>query len=86
MNGPDKLTARRLIAHLKGGTTPIDCVEFINVGNERWFGAAAEQFEEIQADGDSLVRFIDGYYGDGKTTLWECCVLWHSIKVGASRT
>jgi hypothetical protein len=63
----DKQTARRLIVHLKAGTTPIDCVEYVNVGNERWYNAAARQFEEIQADADSLVRFINGYYGDGKT-------------------
>jgi bacteriophage exclusion system BrxC/D-like protein len=63
----DRQTARRLITHLKAGTTPIDCVEYINVGNERWYSAAVQQFEEIQGDADSLVRFINGYYGDGKT-------------------
>jgi hypothetical protein len=67
MTDLDRATARRLIAHLKAGTTPIDCVEYVNVGNERWYAAAAEQFDEIQADADSLVRFINGYYGDGKT-------------------
>jgi len=63
----DSHTARRIITHLKAGTTPIDSVEYVNVGNERWYSAAAEQFDEIQADQDSLVRFINGYYGDGKT-------------------
>ena len=63
----DKHTARRIITHLKAGTTPIDCVEYVNVGNERWYNAAAEEFDEIQAEADSLVRFINGYYGDGKT-------------------
>lgn len=63
----DKDTARRIITHLKAGTTPIDCVEHVNVGNERWYSAAAEQFDEIAADGDAVVRFIKGYYGDGKT-------------------
>jgi hypothetical protein len=55
------------VLHLKAGTTPIDCVEHVNVGNERWYSAAAEQLDEIQADKDSLVRFVNGYYGDGKT-------------------
>ncbi len=67
MSQLDQNTARRLIGHLKAGTTPIDCVEYINVGNERWYSAAETQFDEIQADADSLVRFINGYYGDGKT-------------------
>src|SRR5690242_1019003 len=60
-------TARRIIQHLKAGTTPIDCVAHVNVGNEKWYAAAEQQFDEIATDGDSLVRFIDGYYGDGKT-------------------
>jgi hypothetical protein len=63
----DKHTARRIITHLKAGTTPIDCVEYVNVGNERWYAAASEEFDEIQVQTDSLVRFINGYYGDGKT-------------------
>lgn len=63
----DRITARRIISHLKAGTTPIDCVEHVNVGNERWYSAAAEQFDEIQTDADAMVRFINGYYGDGKT-------------------
>jgi hypothetical protein len=63
----DKQTARRIISHLKAGTVPIDCVEYVNVGNEKWFSAAAHLFEEIETDSDSIVRFIKGYYGDGKT-------------------
>jgi hypothetical protein len=63
----DKQLARRIIAHLKAGTTPLEGVAYLNVGNERWFAAAAEQFDEVAADGDALVRFISGYYGDGKT-------------------
>ncbi len=39
----------------------------MNVGNERWYVAAAGQFQEIHDDADSMVRFINGYYGDGKT-------------------
>jgi hypothetical protein len=67
MKDLDKQTARRIIAHLKAGTTPIDCVKYLNVGNERWYDAAAKYFDDIGADSDSLVRFIKGYYGDGKT-------------------
>ncbi len=63
----DRTVARRAISHLKAGTTPIDCVEYVNVGNERWYSAASELFGEIETDGDALVRFINGYYGDGKT-------------------
>ncbi len=60
-------TARRIISHLKSGTTPIDCVQHLNVGNEKWYSAAERQLKDISVDGDSLVRFINGYYGDGKT-------------------
>ncbi len=63
----DPSTARKIINHLKAGTTPIDCVEHLNVGNERWYAAAGELFDNIEHDGDSLVRFVNGYYGDGKT-------------------
>ncbi len=55
------------MTHLKAGTTPIDAVQYINVGNERWYKAANEFFSDIEEDGDSLVRFIKGNYGDGKT-------------------
>lgn len=60
-------TARRIISRLKAGTTPIDCVEHLNVGNEQWYNAASELLNEIQEDKDALVRFVNGYYGDGKT-------------------
>jgi len=63
----DIRTAKRIINRLKAGTTPIDCVQHVNVGNERWFHAASEFFDLIQSDDDSLVRFVKGYYGDGKT-------------------
>lgn len=63
----DRPTARRVIAHLKAGSTPLDCVEYINVGNERWHGAASTLFDDVQTEADSVVRFINGYYGDGKT-------------------
>src|SRR5437667_144792 len=62
----DPSVARKIISHLKAGTTPIDCVEHLNVGNERWYAAAAELFNDIQQDDDALVRFVNGYYGDGK--------------------
>lgn len=67
MSTLDPSVARKIISHLKAGTTPIDCVEHLNVGNERWYAAAGELFDDIQKDGDSLVRFVNGYYGDGKT-------------------
>ncbi len=67
MSALDTSSAREIIRHLKAGTTPIEHVEHLNVGNERWYAAASEHFEDIQQDGDSLVRFVNGYYGDGKT-------------------
>jgi BREX system ATP-binding protein BrxC/D len=59
--------AKKIIQHLKAGTTPLDCVNFLNVGNNRWYNAVSELFLDIEKDRDSLVRFINGYYGDGKT-------------------
>jgi len=63
----DQAAARRLINSLKKGTTPLDLAIHLNVGNERWYDAAAEFYADVEVDGDSVVRFINGYYGDGKT-------------------
>src|ERR1041384_7299029 len=63
----DQALAKRLINHVKAGTTPIDCADHLNVGNERWYEAAVELFEDISQDGDAMVRFVRGHYGDGKT-------------------
>lgn len=67
MTTVDTQTARGIINTLKAGTSPIDHVEHLNVGNERWYSEAGDYFTDLQNSGDSLVRFIKGYYGDGKT-------------------
>ena len=56
---------KRIVSHLKRGTTPLDCVHLLNVGNERWYEAATEFFSDIEADHDAMVRLINGYYGEG---------------------
>jgi hypothetical protein len=66
-NHLDQSTGKRLINSLKKGTTPLDLAVYLNVGNERWYSAADEFCADVEADGDSIVRFINGYYGDGKT-------------------
>jgi hypothetical protein len=63
----DAQTAREIINRLKAGTSPIEYVEHLNVGNERWYEKAGEYFDDLQNSRGSLVRFIKGYYGDGKT-------------------
>ena len=63
----DQASAKRLITSLKKGTTPLELAIHLNVGNERWYSAAEEFYSDVELDGDSLVRFINGYYGDGKT-------------------
>jgi hypothetical protein len=63
----DVQEAREIIRQLKAGTLSIEYVKHLNVGNERWYEAAGEYFDDLQNTGDSLVRFIKGYYGDGKT-------------------
>jgi len=66
-NAIDVQIAREIINRLKAGTSPIEYVEHLNVGNERWYEMCGEYFDDLQNSGDSLVRFIKGYYGDGKT-------------------
>ena len=59
--------ARRIIDHVKAGTTQLEGVEYLNAGREEWFRAAERQLDELSEDRDAVVRFIKGYYGDGKT-------------------
>ncbi len=63
----DQTTAKQIIRDLKGGTCAIENVGYINVGNENWYREAAQFFDDIKSSKDSLVRFIKGYPGDGKT-------------------
>ena len=63
----DQTTAKQIIRDLKGGTCAIENVEYINVGNENWYREASQFFDDIESSKDSLVRFIRGYPGDGKT-------------------
>ena len=63
----DQTTAKQIIRDLKGGTCKIENVEYINVGNENWYREASQLFDDIESSKDSLVRFIRGYPGDGKT-------------------
>lgn len=67
MNTLDRTSARTLIDKLKSGTSPIEFVEHLNVGNERWYAGAVDHFNNISDSGDTLVRFVRGHYGDGKT-------------------
>lgn len=67
MKNIDAQVAREIIRSLKRGTSPIEHVEHLNVGNERWYEVCREYFDDLSVCGDSLVRFIKGYYGDGKT-------------------
>lgn len=67
MNSIGAQVARDIIRSLKGGTSPIEYVEHLNVGNERWYEVCREYFDDLSVSKDSLVRFIKGYYGDGKT-------------------
>src|SRR2546429_9211562 len=67
MSTLDQAVAKRIIYHVKAGTTPIDCADHLNVGNERWYEAAVDLFEDLSQDGDAMVRFVRGHYGDGKT-------------------
>ena len=67
MKDLDRQTARQIIIRLKAGTSPLEYVEHLNVGNQGWYDMASEYFDDLEGSNDSLVRFIKGYYGDGKT-------------------
>jgi len=64
----DRKTARAIIDSLKSGTTPLEAAGYLDVGRDRWYRGMDYYFDGA-AEGESKVRFIKGYYGDGKTHL-----------------
>jgi len=59
--------ALSIIQKLKTGKNLLEGVEHFSAGRDRWFDATEEILKEIEDTDESVVRFIKGGYGDGKT-------------------
>ncbi len=74
---PDRKTAVRIISQLRAGVPKpeVSTVRFLHVGRDKWLeGIKWDINNACDADASSL-RFVKGYYGDGKThfllmTMW----------------
>jgi hypothetical protein len=61
--------ALQLIGRLKQGRNVIFGTSFFSVGREKWISGAEQVLSDIETTGDSVVRFIRGDYGVGKTNF-----------------
>jgi hypothetical protein len=61
--------ALKAVQQFKKGTTPLDVVEYLNVGREVWRDGTVWFLDDFVSDGRSAVRFVKGQYGEGKTHL-----------------
>ncbi|MBI2876428.1 MAG: DUF2791 family P-loop domain-containing protein, partial [Candidatus Tectomicrobia bacterium] len=62
--------AQSLINGLSRGSVPLDAVEWFNVevgDRRRWIEDIQHDLEGFIREGGSKVRFLKGFYGDGKT-------------------
>ncbi len=67
MNDLSPQAARILIKSLQRGTVRPGGAKYVHRGHERWVGAQIEELGEIEEDGGSVVHFVRGSYGEGKT-------------------
>ena len=51
----------------KSGTSPLEAVEYLNVGREVWHEGTTWYLDDFVDGGRSAVRFVQGVYGEGKT-------------------
>lgn len=59
--------ARKIVQQLKAGTTPLEGVQFLNVGRERYYQEVERLLGDIQTGGGADVHFLKADYGFGKT-------------------
>jgi hypothetical protein len=59
----------KAIQQFKKGTTPLEAVEYLNVGREVWHDGTLWYLDTFVAGDRSAVRFVKGAYGAGKTHL-----------------
>ena len=62
-------TALQLIGRLKQGRNVIFGADLFSVGREAFIKGADQVYEDLERTGDSVVRFIRGDYGVGKTNF-----------------
>lgn len=63
----DRASALRIIAALRKGSNCLEGVGAFSVGRDVLFRAAAEELEELELTKGSVVRWLKGRYGHGKT-------------------
>src|SRR3989442_9814871 len=61
--------ALQLVGRLKQGRNVIFGADLFSVGRELFMKGAEQVFEDVERTGDSVVRFIRGDYGVGKTNF-----------------
>lgn len=59
--------ARNLIKSLQRGTVKPGGAKYVHCGHENWINAQIEELTEMKEDGGSVVHFVRGAYGEGKT-------------------
>lgn len=64
-----RAAALQLLGRLKQGRNVVFGASIFSVGREQWFRGADQVFDDIELTGDSVVRFIRGDYGVGKTNF-----------------
>jgi hypothetical protein len=69
INDLSKEAALQLILRLKQGRNVIFGTSFFSVGREPWIQGSAQVLTDIEETSDSVVRFIRGDYGVGKTNF-----------------
>jgi hypothetical protein len=69
ISGLPKEAALQLILRLKQGRNVIFGTSFFSVGREPWLQGSAQILTDIEETNDSVVRFIRGDYGVGKTNF-----------------
>lgn len=69
IDGLPKEAALQLILRLKQGRNVIFGTSFFSVGREPWIQGSAQILTDIEETSDSVVRFIRGDYGVGKTNF-----------------
>jgi len=63
----DRASALRIIAALRKGSNCLEGVGAFSVGRRVLFGAATEELDELELTNGSVVRWLKGRYGHGKT-------------------
>lgn len=57
----------KAVQAFRSGTSPLEAVEYMNVGREVWHEGTTWYLDNFVEGGRSAVRFVKGVYGEGKT-------------------